>query len=170
MSAVIEYTTISGVRLHLRPLGVAVRQAIITRSEDEFPYPDAMPYRHQMENAAEGVLTNPMDDPEFARLVAEIDQKRERWRRFAFVRAAVSLPEHESEDAAVEAYRHEVETLRPYVAGFDDYALALFGGVLNWDEDYAAVLSLVVQNQKLPLSASEVADGVRLFQYSLSER
>jgi hypothetical protein len=170
VSAFIEYKTVGGVRLFLKPIGVAVRQAIITRSEDEFPYPDATPYRRQMENAAEGVLTNPMDDPEFVRLVAEVDQKRERWVRFAIMRASVKLPDYPDEAAVVAAFQDEIEAVRPYVSGFDDYGLALFGSILNWNEDYTAILNLVIQNQKLPLSASEVADGMRLFQYPLPER
>lgn len=164
---VIEYTTVDGIVLHLRTIGVAARQLLVTQAAKLYPYPDPAPYRHQMENAVPGVETNPMDDPEFAKLVEAADRERNVWYQHACLKLSIQLPDYPMPADLIHEFSHQVDMIQEMVPGTDAYEIALFQGVLGWDVDYSVVMNLIGQNIQVELTASEVADGIRLFRYSL---
>lgn len=165
---VIEYTTVDGIVLHLRTIGVATRQLLVSQASKLYPYPDPTPYRHQMENAIPGVETNPMDNPEFVKLVETADRERNTWYQHACIKLGVQLPDFPMLADLTKQFAALIEMVQKLIPDTDPYEIALFQGVLGWDVDYSAVMNLIGQNIQLELTASEVADGIRLFRYSLS--
>lgn len=168
----VEYTTLSGVTLYISPLNIPAVKAIGLKAAELFPYPDPTPYRKQMENAVEGVLTPPEDDPDYVALVTTADSKRNEWSNRAILDYCVTFPDFSGRDEILNFFAAKRDALRK-IAKFEDnddwnvtlYHIILSGSPIrsgaNRGSDFVNVLNICVQS--VELTGGEVLNGIRMF-------
>lgn len=184
----IEYMTMSGVRLHIKPLNIAVTKAIGQKAIALFPYPDPAPYIHELPPPdIPGAMSDPMDDDEYRTLKAEVDAQRNTWVNHAILDYAVDYPDFASREELINHFAPQRDKLRK-IADLpkDDWEATrdylIFSGneirprihpdgltrPTNVASDFATVINLA--QQSLELSGGEIADGLRIFRPALPGR
>lgn len=154
---IIRHTFDSGVDAFIHPVSPFTFRAIRLAAVEKFPYPDETPYRKPIENAAvEGTLTDALDDPEYARLCAEIDIKRSEYIRDAMMDIALEFPE--GREALIQQFALKRERLKMWVKlPEDDWQATLWHCVLTGTTEAALVIDIA--QQALPLTQEEVVQG-----------
>lgn len=186
VETVIEYITMSGVKLHITPLNIAVTKAINQKAIALFPYPDPEPYMHELPPPdAPGALSDPMEDDEYKALKQETDAQRNTWVNHAVLDYAVSYPDFASRQELMDALAPQREKLRK-IADLpkDDWEatrdyLILSGNEIrprlhpdgiarqtNVSSDFASVINMA--QQSVELTGGEIADGLRIFRPAVS--
>lgn len=163
---VIEYTTASGVRIHVTPLALPTVRALQMRAAQELPYPDEKPYEKLMENAVEGTLLPASDNPEYRALCQEIDIQRNELSNTRMIWLACSWPDYSDFKAIVAAFKDRLKDVRKWAdLPADDNEAVLFHFVLSGREDVQTVIHAAAQQR--PLTNGEIVDGVRLFRINV---
>lgn len=180
LPTVIEYETQSGVLIYVTPLSLFTIQAIVNKSEVEYPYPSEVDYREPSELFASGFLPA-SENPEYQALCKAVDEQRLTWQNDAFIELACAYPQFENHLAMMVHFRPRLEELRPYVQlDADEWKNVLehcvFTGTLDvLDEngkrvrttERFRVIQLARQNANVALTMSEVVGGLRVFRLSV---
>jgi hypothetical protein len=176
LPAVVEYETQSGVLIYVTPLSLFTVQAVVNRSELEYPYPDEKPYRVESELFASGFIPA-SENEEYQALCQNVDQQRAEWQNDAFIELACEYPKHFSREAMIAHFRPHLEKLRQFIdMGKDDWQNVLnycvFTGTVDVIDmnnkrhrtsERHRVIQIARQNSNLQLSMSEVVEGLRVF-------
>lgn len=166
---IIVQETASGVIIHNTPLSVFTIQSIRERAEQEFPYPDLEPYRMTLENVADPSIKAPAEDnPEYQALCKPIDAERIAWRVRAYIDIGCTFPAFESRDAMIAHFRPRLEQLRKVSKmGEDDWQNVLDFCVFTGKKDKQIAISVVTQDEAIPLTPAEVVEGIRYFRLQI---
>jgi len=178
LPSVIEYITQSGVLVHVTPLSLFTISAVGHAAEDRFPYPDKQSYQIASELTATGFLPAE-ENPEFIDACKEIDKQRENWKSEVYLELACNYPQYPTREAMIEHFAPRLHQLSKFIElSGDDWKNTLehcvFTGTTQTGRalrnERVDVISLAVQQSSIPLSMSEVMDGLRLFRLALPEQ
>lgn len=167
---IVEYVTMSGVRVHCTPVHYSTHQAIELKAAELFPYPDKGEYEQPMENAADSSIVIPADEnPEYVGLVKDIDAQRTLWVNEQLITIGASYPDFPSLADMVAFFQPRLEQLREIaiIKELNEEA-ALTHCVYTGTFDRAWVLRAIAQ--QAPLKEGEVLDAMRLFRVDVSRQ
>ena len=180
LPSVIEVITQSGVQIFITPLSLFTIQALINKSETEFPYPDDKPYREASDLIASGFIPA-SENPEYQALCKAVDGQRAQWQHDAIIELACKYPQWQSRTEMMAHFRPRLEELRTYVEMHEDewrnvLEHCVFTGTLDVRGDEGVVrtterhrvIQLARQNMNIALLMPEVISGMRVFRVSVS--
>lgn len=178
--SLIIFEALSGEIFHILPINLATLRGIQLKAAELYPYPDPKPYevKENPETAFDPNQVIPArKNPEYLKLCLEVDNERAVWSDRAIFDYTVTMPKYPDPDDLVTAYQKQLAKLRKIaVLPDDDYEAVLFNIVLSgsqrredgsnkWTTDYQRIVLTAIQN--FTLTASEVANGIRMFRLKL---
>ena len=180
LPSVIEVITQSGVQIFITPLSLFTIQALINKSETEFPYPDDKPYREASDLIASGFIPA-SENPEYQALCKAVDGQRAQWQHDAIIELACKYPQWQSRTEMMAHFRPRLEELRPYIEMHDAewqnvLEHCVFTGTLDMRGDDGVVrtterhrvIQLARQNASIALTMPEVIGALRVFRVQIS--
>lgn len=162
---VVEYKTFSGVTLLVTPLSVSTITAIAERSRAEYPDIDDTPFRLEIPHSAvPGAWDLDVENPEYQRLLGELHANRTRLVDRLFFELGTEFADKKTD--LLKTFKDRIEKLRTALALTDsDETILLFHIALARTEDAMNVTKII--RDRVPITAEEVADGLRIFRTDL---
>ena len=128
----------------------------------------------------EGQLSPAEENPAYRAAKAEVELERRQWWERAVFDYAVTFPKYPTKQALIDAFKARLTQLRAIATlPDDDYDAVLFHLILTWNQpgtgqdglfalrtEYSSVIQQAIQT--IPLTAAEVADGIRFFRAQVS--
>lgn len=160
-----EVLTDSGVLVRVTPLSPHALAKIRQKAIELFPFPDEEAFRKPLPNAAvEGDTFIDRDDPEYKRLFAEAVEKQTHYLTRALRETSLEFPD--GKDELIERFAGKIEALREFIDLPEDPWEATFWHAIIGSAADHETLIWAAENA-LPLTGEEVADGLRLFRYTV---
>lgn len=157
--------TDSGVEVDVTPLSPHALSLIRAKAAELYPAPDEKQFTKPLPNAAnEGDTFVDKEDPEYIRLKAASDKARADFLTRALRDTSLSFPE--GKQALIERFADKIKALRTFVElPEDEWDATFWHAVIGTAADHETLVWAA--ENALPLTEMEVANGVRLFRYSV---
>lgn len=164
---VIEYTTFSGVVLHITPLSVASTNRIAELAEAAYPNFDDAPFQVEIpDSAIEGATFLDTENAEYKRLLAELNSNRRRHENALVVELAVEYTE--PTEKLLKRFEGRIGKIRRLLnlnGDLTDEEILLHQIALESNKDLQNILLIIMERKSI--TEAEIDNGLKIFRPAL---